>query len=442
MPKITLKRVIDGSGNVAELYPTTTLDQIISEGTGAGGTDESLSSFLTSTYIPLTQKGAASGVATLDSNSKITYAQIPDAIFGGLKFAGTITDNGDYGNLSDVIIGSPAADTILVSNYLDNIANVGQDTYDTQGGLTFYESVKNKWIGYYWVVAGTAVVTMEADQVVDSSGYYGAAAFEDGVAVPQNGTVELDPGDWLVISGWDETLNSNNGGFIFSIVNNTYQNATQGTKGVVQISTSSDTSDLTNGNLNPISEDNLFHMLVSDGSDLAGDTNTDLIAPAAHHHDGIYYTETEIGNILDGTTAITGYNKTNWDNAYSGEITGLSYSNGTITLARESGSEADLTASITGSIDFGNGSVITANKFAFKNDLDGNNETPLWSLVEYDNQPSVESFDGSNTVRSAIVTASNLVTKATAADFEKIFYLASGTANTDTTIGSIVIQED
>ena len=44
MPKITLKRVIDGSGNVAELYPTTTLDQIISEGTGAAGSDESLSS--------------------------------------------------------------------------------------------------------------------------------------------------------------------------------------------------------------------------------------------------------------------------------------------------------------------------------------------------------------------------------------------------------------
>jgi hypothetical protein len=36
----------------------------------------------------------------------------------------------------------------------------------------------------------------------------------------------------------------------------------------------------------------------------------------AHTHDDRYYTETEIGKFFDGTTSITGYNKTNWDTAY------------------------------------------------------------------------------------------------------------------------------
>jgi len=41
------------------------------------------------------------------------------------------------------------------------------------------------------------------------------------------------------------------------------------------------------------------------------------IAAASHTHDDRYYTETEIGNFFSGTTAITGYSKTNWDAAYN-----------------------------------------------------------------------------------------------------------------------------
>lgn len=36
----------------------------------------------------------------------------------------------------------------------------------------------------------------------------------------------------------------------------------------------------------------------------------------AHNHNGLYYTESEIGNFFDGTTAMTGYNKSNWDTAF------------------------------------------------------------------------------------------------------------------------------
>ena len=57
-------------------------------------------------------------------------------------------------------------------------------------------------------------------------------------------------------------------------------------------------------------------------------------AESGHNHDDRYYTETETGNFFDGTTSISGYNKTNWDTAYGwgdhstvGYITGFTDTN-------------------------------------------------------------------------------------------------------------------
>ena len=41
-----------------------------------------------------------------------------------------------------------------------------------------------------------------------------------------------------------------------------------------------------------------------------------LTSLPSHNHDDRYYTETEIGNFFDGTTSITGYNRSNWNTAY------------------------------------------------------------------------------------------------------------------------------
>ena len=51
-------------------------------------------------------------------------------------------------------------------------------------------------------------------------------------------------------------------------------------------------------------------------TDLGSINITTTVANDSHTHDGRYYTETEVGNFFAGTTAITGYNKTNWDTAY------------------------------------------------------------------------------------------------------------------------------
>lgn len=170
-------------------------------------------------------------VSIFDSG-KLRESYLPNSVFGGMKFVGTVVDNGDYGRLSDVITGSPAASTITVSDYLDNLS--GYD-YNTQQGLDSYEAEYHKWIGHYWVIAGSADVIVEGQQNSDGSGYYGNAAYDEGVSISSNGSPKLERGDWLIITGWDSTLNTNNGGFVFSIINNTYDTAANNVQGVIAI---------------------------------------------------------------------------------------------------------------------------------------------------------------------------------------------------------------
>lgn len=72
------------------------------------------------------------------------------------------------------------------------------------------------------------------------------------------------------------------------------------------------------------------------GGDVSGTYNAIVVANDSHTHDTRYYTETEIGSFFGGTTAITGYNKTNWDTAYGwGNHASVGYLTGnqTITLS-------------------------------------------------------------------------------------------------------------
>lgn len=413
LKEVTLKRVINTSGDTDELFPSTTMDQV----RVSTSDTTTLSSHLTSTYIPLSQKGAASGVATLGTDSKVPVSQLPASIIGGLKFQGSVA----------------AADV----NTDDEIALLIKGVVDSYG-LTAA-------VGSYWISNGITNWGAPGGYVTPSTGGDYDYAWseqipgEEGTGGDSSFTVES--GDWVVIQSITQNGTSNDYDVVFGIVNNTYRDATASAKGIVQLTAATDTSSLS-GN-DAITEGALNSMKVADGSDLASNTNTNKLAPAAHHHGGLYYTETEIGNFFDGTTSISGYNKTNWDNAYSGEITALTFSSSTITLTRGNGSEGALTASLDGqSIDIGTG-TLTTDRLSFHNDLDGTNESPMNSLVEYNNEVAVQAYAGPSDINYyPVVNTNNIVTKATAADFEKIFYLASTDTNSDTTVGSIVIQED
>lgn len=274
---VTLKRY--NGTDYDQILPTTHLGQIYTDNTLV----TSLADFLTNTYINVDQIGAANGLATLDSNQKLTLSQLPNGIVGGLKFRGTLTD------------GSVELYDLLIQNF----------------------GSKEEAVGSYYI-AGADL------EIANSNG--GNNITIDGVGDEGDNQfpVNLEAGDWVVISAADFVPQSPS--FQVSIINNTYQNATIDAKGIVTL------SNITN--LGSASGNNV----ITDGI-LAGliGTATGDIAAGDHLHDNRYYTETEIGNFFEGTTSITGYNKTNWDTAYGDKVDAVAFNtgDGVLTLTRQ-----------------------------------------------------------------------------------------------------------
>jgi len=85
MPTIKIKRGLEsnrGSYTPAEgelIWTTDAKDLWIGDGSTAGGLKitANVENWVNSTFVPLSQKGAANGIATLDSNSKIPSDQLP-----------------------------------------------------------------------------------------------------------------------------------------------------------------------------------------------------------------------------------------------------------------------------------------------------------------------------------------------------------------------------
>jgi hypothetical protein len=271
---VTLKRY---NGTDYDLIlPTTHLGQLYTDNTLA----TPLATFLTNTYIPLSQRGAANGVATLDANGKLLYSEIPDSILGGLKFTGLVSSG-----FNPVIA-------------LDNI--------NQEVGIGNLEV----FVGRYLVT--TENFTFEpSEQAVqrDSTGrYYAwklAPYIEEGNEDFEPTSVTLEIGDWLIIVGMTGTGTEQDPyTAVYGIVNNTYANASDSEKGVVKLSSATDTT----GTTSKVITESILGGLIG--------TAANTIAAGDHLHDDRYYTETEIGHYFDGTTAITGYNKANWDTAY------------------------------------------------------------------------------------------------------------------------------
>lgn len=293
MPKITIKRKT--ATGVDLLYPTTTVDQIISEGTGSGGTDESLSSYLDSTFIPLSQRGVANGVATLDENAQLTLSQLPVAVVGGLQFEGTI-------DLS-------TAKT--VDQILDAI-DVNRSNID---------------IGMYLQVSATGDITQGTTYTggVNAPGDEGDYDLSDGIT--------LESGDWIVVSD----INTTNQTVSFGIVNNTYRNATTSTTGMVTLSNATDTT----GATTKVITESVLGGLIG--------TAANTIAAGNHLHTGVYepvFTKNTGFNKNFGTSAGT-VAEGNHTHAQYLELDGTDTMTGDLVLGAEGTGTTENSLSIT-----------------------------------------------------------------------------------------------
>jgi hypothetical protein len=301
---ITLKRVIQENGTTDVLFPTTHMGQIQVSDSDA----QSLADFLEFTYVPIADLGQNSGVATLNSSGKLNASQVPDYLVGGLKLVGTFTRLGAATNplgLADFITGSYATGDYTISQQLDTFTGLayGNDDYDDVG---------QNYIGAYWIA--TELLTLRDAGTTDEASWQ-VAVYDDGV-VPDNGSstqpIGVEAGDWLVITGWDNV----NKLFKFSIINNTYNNASDERKGVVQLTNATNTgaynaetneNGLVTGAQEVITEDflfdNILHGELNSGTDGANQ-NALKLAASDHIHDGRYYKETEINSWIGGTSTI------------------------------------------------------------------------------------------------------------------------------------------
>jgi hypothetical protein len=268
--EVTLKRY---NGTDEDLiFPTTTMDQVRISTSDA----TTLSTHLVNTYIPLAQRAAANGVATLDGSGLIPYNQLPSSLTGGLKFVNGLSVNTDLDTLG-----------ALYSNSTDAI-------------------------GSYWIATAEIVLTSAANSVVLAPGDEGDNTFP----------ITIEAGDWIIISSWAAN------DYEFAIVNNTYQQASTTAYGISRLSS---ISNLSGAGGNNVITDGIIAGLIG--------TASGEIAAGDHLHDDRYYTETEVNNFFSGSSSITGYNKANWDAAYNDKINSASFSTstGVLTLTQQDG---------------------------------------------------------------------------------------------------------
>lgn len=156
-----------------------------------------------------------------DSNLKIKAAHLPDAVFGGMKFVGTVGYNSNATDTLEKLIQGGSTNW-TISSSLDSFTGKTYSNGD-------YAGIGQQYIGYYWVVSSTVTIG-----VSDSAG--GAADFQDHAtddgADQSTGApyaISVEHGDWLIITGWDNA----NSKFLFDIVNNTYKVVSTSSPGIM-----------------------------------------------------------------------------------------------------------------------------------------------------------------------------------------------------------------
>ena len=227
---ITIRRK-NGAGYDV-LYPTTVISQV-----------EGLQTALDA-KIPLTQKGAANGVATLDSSGLIPASQLSQYIRGGIKLQGSM--------------GAAANDTV------GELLSVLESTVSNSNGAVTREEL----VGYAWIATQDFSLTLGT--LPASTAYSINPGDEGDSTVP----ISLEAGDVLLVSNY--SLVSTTHTWTLAVINNTYGVATTTAPGIVQLYQGTSLQDNDSG--------------VITNASLAGLTGTtaDTLALGNHNHDGTY----------------------------------------------------------------------------------------------------------------------------------------------------------
>ena len=185
----TNKVFTDGYHPNADKWTTARTLTIGSTGKSVDGSGNVSWSLADIGAIPTSEKGANSGVATLDSSGKLTNTQIPDYLIGGLKFVGGLNLSANTTTLEDLAI-----------------------------ELGTMDDVDNAFAGSYWIVsaAGGINAVSEHEWQEDGAATPTVLVWDDGVQATNNTTdVNLEVGDWVIVTSY-----TYGGTVSFGVINN------------------------------------------------------------------------------------------------------------------------------------------------------------------------------------------------------------------------------
>jgi len=238
---ITIKKKT-GVSEYTELYPTTIISQVSGLQTALDG------------KISTTARGAANGVASLDSAGLIPANQLGTWVRGGIKIAGTMGQE--------------------ANNTLGELIEALESIITNSSGVVQREEL----VGYAFVAANDFELTLGT--LPTNTVNFGINPGDEG---DTNLPITFETGDILMVSNYVFTSPDHN--YSFAVINNTYGVATTSSSGIVQLSNS--TSTATTGN-NVVTDGILGGLLATANTSLSGSTNANKLAPAAHHHDSLY----------------------------------------------------------------------------------------------------------------------------------------------------------
>lgn len=188
-------------------------------GVGQGGFDE---------LYPKTKASelyASDGATTIfDGDTKIKAAYLPDFVFGGMVFQDSLPTNSGYATIAGKLHTSWLA--------------YGQDSL-------------NGLIGKYYIAEGDFTLQLPSSSNVQTQGagteanptryyLYDSLAHELEEDTPASNDLDLEHGDWLVITDVTGSGTSSSDPYLvtFAVVNNTYQSATASSRGIVKLGSS------------------------------------------------------------------------------------------------------------------------------------------------------------------------------------------------------------
>lgn len=167
-------------------------------------------------------------------NGKLRESLLPDSVFSGMTFVGTLSISGSPSSPFELkrLITGTATSGYSVSTNLDTFT--GNDY-----SLDEYAGIGQRYIGHYFIVTSSQVGVFDSTNGTPEASW-DTAVFDEGVAPASVGgglfpdNINLEIGDWLIITGWDNT----NKTFLFRTISNNLRAATDTESGTVKLGSS------------------------------------------------------------------------------------------------------------------------------------------------------------------------------------------------------------